>query len=82
MTKTYVDNVLYMLLQHIYVLRAGATRTKLKKQWAQDDYADIQSSDDEDTQFDQATRGGTVVEAAPILDRVVRLIQMVSEEHT
>lgn len=49
----------------------GTTRTKLKAQWTQADYADIQSSEDEDTAYDIATRAGTVVEAAPILDRVV-----------
>jgi hypothetical protein len=32
---------------------------------------DIQSSDNEDTLYDLATREGTVVEAAPILDQVV-----------
>jgi len=50
----------------------GAMRTKLKGQWTQVDYGDIQSSDDEDTSHDLATRAGTLVEAAPILDRVVR----------
>ena len=48
-----------------------ATRTKLKVQWTQADYADIESSDDEYTSYDLATRVGTRVEAAPILDRVV-----------
>ncbi|XP_066323227.1 uncharacterized protein, partial [Miscanthus floridulus] len=47
-----------------------ATRTKLKVQWTQADYADIESSDDEYTSYDLATRAGTQVEAAPILDRV------------
>jgi hypothetical protein len=46
-------------------------RTKLKGQWTGADYADIQSSDDEDTSYDLATREGTVVEATPILDRMV-----------
>ena len=51
----------------------GATRAKLKGQWTQADYGDIQSSDDEDTLYDLATRSGTLVEATPILDRVVRI---------
>ena len=51
----------------------SATRPKLKGQWTQADYGDIQSSDDEDTSYDLATRSGTLVEAAPILDRVVRI---------
>jgi len=34
------------------------------------DYADIESSDDEDTVYDHSTREGRVVEAAPMLDRV------------
>ena len=49
----------------------GATRAKLKGQWTEADYGDIQSLDDEDTSYDLATRSGTLVEAAPILDRVV-----------
>ena len=48
-----------------------ATRTKLKGQWTQVDYTDIESSDDEDTSYDLATRAETQVEAAPKLDRVV-----------
>lgn len=48
----------------------GATRAKLKGQWTEADYGDIQSLDDEDTSYDLATRSGTLVEAAPILDRV------------
>ena len=48
-----------------------ATRTKLKVQWTQADYADIESSDDEQTSYDLATRAGTQVEPAPIVDRVV-----------
>ena len=48
-----------------------ATRSKLKGQWTQDDYADIASSDDDDTPYDQSTRLGTQVEIAPVLDRVV-----------
>jgi hypothetical protein len=50
-----------------------ATRTKLKLQWTQSDYADIETSDDEQTSYDLATREGTQVESAPILDRVVML---------
>lgn len=49
----------------------GVTRCKLRGQWTADDYADIESSEDEDTAYDQATRAGTQVEIAPILDRVV-----------
>ena len=49
----------------------SAMRANLKGQWTQADYGDIQSSEDEDTSYDLATKGGTVVEAAPILDRVV-----------
>ena len=45
-----------------------AARTKVKGQWTHADYADIKSSDDEDTSYDLATRAGTQVEAAPILD--------------
>ena len=51
----------------------GAIRAKLKGQWTEVDYGDIQSSDDEDTSYDLATRSGTLVEATPILDRVVRI---------
>jgi len=39
-------------------------------QWTQTDYADIEASD-EQTSYDLATRAGTQVEPAPILDRVV-----------
>ena len=49
----------------------GVTLTRLKTQWTQADYADLDSSDDEDTSYDLATRQGTCVEAAPVLDRVV-----------
>jgi hypothetical protein len=49
----------------------GATRCKLRQQWTSDDYADIDSSDNEETEYDLSTRLGTQVEAAPILDRVV-----------
>jgi hypothetical protein len=50
------------------------TRTKLRGQWTYTDYADIDSSDDEDTAYDQSTRVGRQVEVASILDRMV-LIQ-------
>jgi hypothetical protein len=36
----------------------GATRCKLRQQWTADDYADNDSSDDEDTEYDQSTRLG------------------------
>jgi hypothetical protein len=49
----------------------GATRSRLKLQWTGDDYTDIESSADEDTTYDLATRVGMQVEAGPILDRVV-----------
>jgi len=48
-----------------------ATRTKLKVQWTQTDYADIESSDDGQMSYDLATRAETQVEHAPILNRVV-----------
>jgi hypothetical protein len=50
-------------------------RCKLRQQWTADDYTDIDSSDDEDTEYDQSTRLGTQVEATPILDRVVSFTQ-------
>ena len=49
------------------------TRCKLKGQWTAADYAEQESSDDEDTAFDIATRHGSQIEAAPILDRVVTI---------
>ena len=48
-----------------------ATHYRLRVQWTEADYADIESSDDEDTAYDQSTRVGRQVEAGPILDRVV-----------
>ena len=48
-----------------------ATHCRLRLQWIEDDYADIESSNDEDTAYDQTTRVGRQVEAGPILDRVV-----------
>ena len=48
-----------------------ATRYRLRVQWTRADYANIESSDDEDTAYDQSTRAGRQVEAGPILDRVV-----------
>jgi hypothetical protein len=50
---------------------AGVTRCKLKGQWTTAHYVDQESSDDEDTLFDIATRLGSQIEATPILDRVV-----------
>ena len=47
------------------------TRCRLWLQWTEDDYANIESSDDEDTAYDQSTHAGRQVEAGPILDRVV-----------
>ena len=48
-----------------------ATCCRLRVLWIEDDYADIESSDDEDMTYDQSTRVGRQVEAGPILDRVV-----------
>ena len=48
-----------------------ATRCRLRVQWTEDDYADIKSSNDEDTAYDQSTLAGRQVEAGPILGRVV-----------
>uniref|UniRef100_K4A0S3 Aminotransferase-like plant mobile domain-containing protein n=1 Tax=Setaria italica TaxID=4555 RepID=K4A0S3_SETIT len=48
----------------------SATRHRLKAAWTEDDYADIHSSDDEDTVYDQSTRAGRQVEVGPILDRM------------
>ena len=48
-----------------------ATRCRLRLQWIEDDYADIESSNDEDTTYYQSTRVGRQVEAGQILDRVV-----------
>ena len=47
-----------------------ATCCRLRVQWTKDDYANIESSDDEDT-YDQSTHAGRQVEAGPILDIVV-----------
>ncbi|XP_066362641.1 uncharacterized protein [Miscanthus floridulus] len=47
-----------------------ATHCRLRLQWIEDDYAYIESSDDEDTAYNQSTRAGRQVEAGPILDRV------------
>jgi hypothetical protein len=52
---------------------AGVTRCKLKGQWTAADYAEQESSDDEDTTFDIAARHGSQIESAPILDRVVTI---------
>ena len=48
-----------------------ATRTRLRQQWTGVDYANIESSEDEDTVYDRSTREGRVVEAGPMFDRVV-----------
>jgi hypothetical protein len=44
----------------------------LKKEWTAVDYADIGSSEDEETSYDLAARSRMLIEAAPVLDRVVR----------
>jgi hypothetical protein len=48
-----------------------ATHPRLRLQWLEDDYADIESSEDEGTAYDHATRVGRQVDTGPILDRVV-----------
>uniref|UniRef100_K3YRP1 Aminotransferase-like plant mobile domain-containing protein n=1 Tax=Setaria italica TaxID=4555 RepID=K3YRP1_SETIT len=53
----------------------GAMRHRLRAAWTEDDYADIHSSDDEDTVYDQSTCAGRQVEAGPILDRMGRTLQ-------
>ncbi|CAO2043452.1 unnamed protein product [Urochloa humidicola] len=47
----------------------SATRYKLRQRWTGADYANIASSDDDNTTYDKQCREGTVVELAPILDR-------------
>ena len=56
---------------HEYRRYQGAACCRLRIQWIEDDYADIESSDDEDTAHNQTTHVGRQVEAGPILDRVV-----------
>jgi hypothetical protein len=46
-------------------------RCKLKGQWTAVDYAEQESSDDENTSFDIVDRLGSQIEAATTLDRVV-----------
>jgi len=48
-----------------------ATHMRLRQQWTGVDYADIESSEDEDTVYDRSTREGRVVEAGAMFDRVV-----------
>ena len=48
-----------------------ATRCRLRLQWTEDDYTDIESSNDEDTAYDQLTHVGRQVEVGLILDRVI-----------
>ena len=55
----------------------GVTRTRLKIQWTQADYAYLESSEDEDTSYDLAARQGTLIEAAPVLDRVVHVLSTI-----
>lgn len=47
------------------------TRLHLKPAWTQQDYAEIQSSDEGDNPYDEATRTGRQVEIAPVLSRAV-----------
>ncbi|RLM65362.1 uncharacterized protein C2845_PM16G02340 [Panicum miliaceum] len=56
----------------------SATQYKLRQKRTGDDYADISSSEDEDTSYNMRAREGTVVEIAPILDRVRRLRRAVA----
>jgi hypothetical protein len=49
----------------------GMTHCRMRLQRTEDDYANIDSSSDEDTAYDQTTRVGRQVEAGPILDKVV-----------
>ncbi|TVU26210.1 hypothetical protein EJB05_28747, partial [Eragrostis curvula] len=53
----------------------SSTRYRLRQTWTDRDYADMGSSDDENTPYDVATRQGTVVEIGPVLDRVGRDIR-------
>jgi len=46
----------------------GVTWNRLKTQWTEADYANLDSSDDEDTSYDITAREGTLVEAALVLD--------------
>jgi hypothetical protein len=57
--------------RHYQAWYQAVTRCRLRVQWTQDDYTDIDSFDDEDTAYDQSTHVGTQVETTPILDRVV-----------
>jgi hypothetical protein len=69
--------ILYMLQERPLLLwlilrpRHMAASVMVRQQWTAEDYADIDFSDDEETEYDLSTRLGTQVEAAPILDRVV-----------
>jgi hypothetical protein len=47
------------------------TRPRLRLQWTEADYVDIESSEDEDTVYDHTTHVGRQVEAGRILDRVI-----------
>jgi hypothetical protein len=49
----------------------GTTHCRMRLQWTEDDYTDIDSSSDEDTAYGQTTHVGRQVEVGPILDRVV-----------
>ena len=50
----------------------GSTRYRLRLAWTQDVYADIGSSNDDYTAYENRTRKETQVEITSILDRVVR----------
>ncbi|TVU32501.1 hypothetical protein EJB05_24232, partial [Eragrostis curvula] len=53
----------------------SSTRYRLRQTWTDRDYADMESSEDENTPYDVATRQGTQVEIGPVLDRVGRDIR-------
>ncbi|TVU20847.1 hypothetical protein EJB05_30447, partial [Eragrostis curvula] len=53
----------------------SSTRYRLRQAWTDRDYADMESSEDENTPYDVATRQGTQVEIGPVLDRVGRDIR-------
>jgi hypothetical protein len=48
-----------------------ATWIKLRQRWANEDYVNVGSSEDEDTLYDTRTRDGSHVETGLVLDHVV-----------
>jgi hypothetical protein len=57
--------------RHYLAWYHSATRYRLRQAWTHEDFAEINSSDDENTPYDIHTRQGPDVEIAPVLDRVV-----------